>query len=237
MKIEEVLEKTGMSTNEIKVYLTLNDNGSNKAGQIAKIAKIDRSSCYGSLKKLIEKGLVSYVSIGKIKWFQSAEPKKIIDYLKEQQEDVKSILPQLDKRQKQKRTKGQVRLYKGEKGVKTVFYDILREGKNNDVFGSEGQLSDRMPMFVKQYIRMQNEKKMKTRNLIGINGRRRYSDGTSYRFVNKEIQSNVVTNIYGNKIGIIIWTDEPEAIIIENESAAKAYKSYFEFMWENAQKK
>ena len=37
-----------------------------------------------------------------------------------------------------------------------------------------------------------------------------------------------------DKIAIVIWTDEPEGIIIENASAAKAYKSYFESMWKYA---
>ena len=41
----------------------------------------------------------------------------------------------------------------------------------------------------------------------------------------------------GDKIALIIWTDEPEGIIIENEAAAKAYRSYFEFMWGHANKK
>ena len=39
MEIENVLEKLGFSPNEIKVYLTLNDHGSTKAGRISKLAK------------------------------------------------------------------------------------------------------------------------------------------------------------------------------------------------------
>ena len=35
-------------------------------------------------------------------------------------------------------------------------------------------------------------------------------------------------------IAIIIWTDEPEGIIIENPAAAKAYKSYFDVLWKSA---
>ena len=38
-KIEQTLEKLGLSPNEIKVYLALNDNGSMKAGRISKLAK------------------------------------------------------------------------------------------------------------------------------------------------------------------------------------------------------
>ena len=74
MEVQKVLEKLGFSPNEIKVYLTLNDNGSNKAGRISKLAQIDRSSCYNSLKSLIEKGLVTYVISANRKVFRPVAP-------------------------------------------------------------------------------------------------------------------------------------------------------------------
>ena len=134
--INNVLEKLGFSPNEIKVYIVLNDHGSTKAGRIAKLAKIDRSSCYNSLKSLIEKGIISYVSIGRIKWFQAAGPKRLLDYLREQEEDVKEIIPELNARHKAAKVESQVRLFKGIKGVKTIFLDIARTGKDNFVFAS-----------------------------------------------------------------------------------------------------
>jgi sugar-specific transcriptional regulator TrmB len=231
MNIEKTLEKIGFSPNEIKVYLTLNRNGSTKAGKISKLAKIDRSSAYNSLKSLQEKGLVSYVNIGKVKWFQATGPKRILEYLQEQEQDVKDILPELQEMHKAKKIDGQVRLFKGIKGVKSVFLDIIRTGKNNYVFGSEGQFSKRMPEFALQFDRMKKEKKLFTKNLIR-KGRGELDMKTSeHRYAPGISESPAVTNIYGDKIAIIIWTDEPEAIVIENKEAAKAYKSYFDFMW------
>ena len=58
--VEKTLENLGFSPNEIKVYLTLNDHGSCKAGRVAKLAHLDRSSTYNALKLLFEKGLASY---------------------------------------------------------------------------------------------------------------------------------------------------------------------------------
>src|SRR3989338_6664713 len=125
-RIVKTLEKLGFSPNEIKVYLTLNDYGSLKAGRIAKLAKIDRSSCYNTLKLLLEKGLASYVLIGKVKWFQATGPKRLLDYIKEQEDDIQSILPELHARHKATKIEGQVRLFKGVKGIKSIFMDIAR---------------------------------------------------------------------------------------------------------------
>jgi len=233
-KITRTLEKIGFSPNEIKVYLTLNKNGSTKAGKISKLAHIDRSSAYNSLKSLQEKGIVSYVMIGQVKWFQAVGPKRILEYLKEQEADVMEILPGLQELHKSKKIEGQVRLFKGLKGVRSVFLDIIRTGKDNYVFGSEGQLSERMPEFTLQFERMKKEAHIHTRNLIR-KGRTELDKKTSeHRYAPNISESPAVTNIYGDKIAIIIWTDEPEAIIIENPAAAKAYKSYFDFMWKNS---
>lgn len=235
-KVKEVLENLGFSPNDIKVYLMLNDHGSSKAGKIAKIAKVDRSSCYQSLKRLTEKGLVSYVSIGKVKWFQATGPKRLLEYVKEQEQDVKEILPELDKRHKASKVEGQVRLFKGSKGVKSIFQDIIRTGKDNCIFGSENQLEDRMPSYQKQFVRLLKEEKISVREIVREGREEEISNPKRTRFVPKSVESPVVTNIYGDKIALIIWTDEPEGIIIENPAAAKAYRSYFEFMWKHAKK-
>ncbi len=235
-EVEQTLEKIGFSPNEIKVYLTLNDHRSMKAGRLSKLAHLDRSSVYNAIQMLLEKGFVSYVLVGKVKWFQAVGPKRILDYLKEQEEDVQAILPELHERHKRNKIEGQVRLFKGIKGVKTVFLDIIRTGKDNYVYGSEGQFSGRMPEFAYQFERMKKENNIKTQ-LIQRKDRREIDVKLSeHRYLPNLSESPAVTNIYGDKIAIIIWTDEPEGIIIENSAAAKAYKSYFDFMWKNAKK-
>ena len=233
-KVQQTLEKLGLSKNEIKVYLELNSQGSMKAGRIAKLTHMDRSSSYNALKLLLEKGLVSYVSIGKIKWFQAVSPNRLLEYVKEQEEDLKEIIPELNVSHKAKKVEGQVRLFKGLKGVKAVFLDIARTGKDNYVFGSEGQFSERMEDFAYQFDILKKENKIKTKMIIRKGKKEHDSKTSEYRYLPNVDESSAVTNIYGDKIAIIIWTDEPEAVIIENAAAAKAYKSYFEIMWKSA---
>jgi HTH-type transcriptional regulator, sugar sensing transcriptional regulator len=237
IQIEKVLERLGFSPNEIKTYLVLNDHGSCKAGKVAKLAKIDRSSCYNSIKSLQEKGLISYVIIANVKWFQATGPKRLLHYLKEQQREVEEILPELHARHKRSKVEGQVRLFKGLKGVRTILQDIVRAGKDNVVFGSESQLEERMPAYHKQFVRQLNEKKMKVKEIVREDRKSKTNDPNLTRYVSKSIKSPVVTNIYDDKIALIIWTDEPEGVIIENKAAADAYRSYFKFMWNNAKKK
>lgn len=233
---EKVLEKIGFSPNEIKVYLTLNKNGSTKAGKISKLAKIDRSSAYNALKSLQEKGMVSYVMIGQIKFFQATGPRRILDYIKEQEVEVQEILPQLQEAHKAKKQEGQVRLFKGYKGIQTVFMDIIRTGQDNYVFGSEGNFTKRMPEFAHRFKLLKKQAGIRTKILMRKSSRELDIKLSEHRYVPNVTESSADTDIYGDKIAIIIWTDEPEAIVIENPSAAKAYKSYFDFMWNHSKK-
>jgi len=122
------------------------------------------------------------------------------------------------------------------KGVRTIFQDILQSSKENLVFGNESQLEEKMPEYQKQLVRQLKENKIFVREIVREDRASPTSNPKQTRYVSKSVISPVVTNIYGDKIALIIWTDEPEGIIIENEAAAKAYRSYFEFMWEHARK-
>ncbi|MGM5488079.1 MAG: TrmB family transcriptional regulator [Nanobdellota archaeon] len=236
MDIKKTLRRVGFSANEVSVYLRLLERGSSRAGKLAKDLDLDRSSCYNALQTLASKGMVSYVTVGKVRYFQAAPPERIIEYLKEQQDDCHQILPELKAKQKARVTEGQVQLYKGTRGIKAIFSDILSTRKDNYVFGSEGQFSEFLPTFAKQFERRKRERGIKTR-LIMRKGRKQDEKNpqSNYRYIEGIRKSPVVTNIYGDKIAIIIWTTEPEGVLIENKEAAAAYKSFFDFMWKNAQ--
>lgn len=230
------LQKVGFSLNESKVYLNLIKLGSAKAGKISKEANLDRSSTYNSLRSLLQKGLCSYVTIGKTKWFQCSSSKNIVKYLNNKVETAKEFIPELEKVRKETKLKENVTLFKGFKGVKTVFEDILTSSENL-IFGSEGQFSKRMPLFAKQFVGRMENKGVKVKSIIRTN-REDYLHlkNKAIRTIPSTNESNVVTNIYDNKIAIVVWSDIPEVILIENKNAADAYKDYFNFIWKKANK-
>lgn len=234
--LSEKFRKIGFSQNETAVYLALVKLGSSKAGAISKYASMDRSSVYNALRSLMQKGLVSYVIIGKTRWFQCSNPNNIISYLSNKLDLAKDFVPELDKIRRQSKLNENVRLFKGVKGVNTVFEDILQNAEENLIFGSEGQFSKNMPLFEKQFTKKLERKGIKVRSIVRSNREVAKKDKVANRkSIPSSIESNVVTNIYKNKIAIIIWSEIPEAILIENEKAANAYRDYFNFMWKHAE--
>ena len=236
-KLFKDLEKLNYTINESKVYLTLINLGPSLAGKISKEASLDRSSTYNALKSLIERGMVSTVFENKRTIYVPEKPKKIVDYYKEKEEIAKRIIPALDKQFEFSQKKTEVKLYRGFKGIKTIFQDILDSNKPYVVMGSEGHFSKLMPYYVNIFRKRKELKKMKTKMLIR-EGRDKKSKGkyTEYRRVPSDIESPATFNIYGDKVAIFIWEDEPRSIVIENKDVARTLENYFSFMWKHAKK-
>ena len=159
MDVEDRLRQIGFSHNEIKVYLYLVDHGAQGAGRIAKGTGIQRSSAYAAINSLVHKGLIGYAMIGNVKQFQATSPYRLLEYLKEQEDLIKDVVPELKARHKAHKKEGQVRLFKGKKGIKSVFKDMLRTGEDNYCFGEDGNLERRMPIFSEQFAHLQEKNK------------------------------------------------------------------------------
>ena len=79
------LGNLGLTKVEAKVYLELLKIGSTKTGPLVKKTGLHRATVYDVLKRLIEKGLVNYITKENTKHFQAIDPHSLLDLLKEEQ--------------------------------------------------------------------------------------------------------------------------------------------------------
>lgn len=54
------------------------------------------------------------------------------------------------------------------------------------------------------------------------------------RFNNYLEETPATTWIYGNKIAIIVWSEQPIATLIESDNVAKSYRQFFNILWKNS---
>ena len=121
----EILEKIGMSDSEIKIYLALLELGSSKTGEIIGKTGLQSSTVYHVLENLKERGLVSYILKGKVKYFQAESPDVFSDILEEMQEGFNNLLPKLKRKEASSKKKLGAEIFEGYKGLKAAFNDIL----------------------------------------------------------------------------------------------------------------
>jgi len=237
MELEAVLKEIGLTNGETKVYLALIKLGFSPVNKIKEESNLHRTAIYDFIERLINKGLVTYVIKKNIRYYNAAEPIKLIDFLKEKERKVNEILPVLTKLSNFNKDDVKVEVYEGKEGVKFVFNDVIRNNKELLAFGVDEERFDKLlGTFMEQYLRRLKEAKLNERLITYVGAKFIYKNKTTfYRYIPLEYFNPVTTYIYANKIAILIW--EPLMIVmIENRSLYDNYKKHFEMMWVIAKK-
>ncbi|MGB9748699.1 MAG: TrmB family transcriptional regulator [Candidatus Woesearchaeota archaeon] len=238
-RYESVLEELGFSKNEIKVYISLLETGSATAGKIADKSKVHRTNVYEALNRLIEKGVVSYIIKNKIKYFEANDPISLMQVMKEREEKLNQIIPELSLKKKFSEKRDVAHLMEGIQGVKAVTEDILRCVENNGfvlTFGCPKDISKRMKNFIDYYHKRRISKRITQIHIYNENAKERiaYLNKLPYTkadYLPKEYNSPATTTIYDNKVSFWIWDEVPLVILIESKKMADAYRKYFWLLW------
>ena len=242
--METVLSKIGLTKNEINVYTTLLKLGNALAGEITSYSGIHRRTVYDAIERLIEKGLVSFVVINNRKWFKAADPSRFLIVVDEQKSkldnikiSIQQLIPQLRALPIVKE-KQDVLYFKGKEGLKTVYEDILATGKSYIGYGPGIHIDSLLKAYFKDYVKRRIKKGMKLKMIWDERSREKYFTKTPLvesRFLPNEVCSYAALRIYGNKVALMLFSEEqPLAVVIENKAIADGYRKYFEVMWKAA---
>ncbi len=247
----EELQKLGLSKYESEVYLALLKLGESNAKPILEETRLHRQIVYDALDKLIEKGFVSYILQAKTRYYKASSPKKFIETFDKQEEelekkrtDFEQLLPKLEKLNTFSIENQNATIFKGNKGLRTLLADMIQNPQDElltigasdlKAQGFQAGLDLGLPRFhnlrekQKQHFKilLSEELKERARKL----NEQKY---TSAKILPKEFTSNMSTNIYGNKVSIILWGTQPFGILIESEEIANGQRKYFQMLWKNA---
>ena len=230
---KNLLKEVGLSEGEIQVYLMLLKTGPSFVAKISQLTGLHRTNIYDTLEKLKEKGIVSYFSKEGKRYFKAAHPSKLLDFMKEKQENIQRILPELIDLTKLPKEETEVEVFKGKQALKQYLKDTLDEGK--DFFGigiKEKFLFDNIPYYFRHYIK-EMERIGFHEKLLVEEGSKHFtgSPNSEYRFIPKEFFPPTIAGIYANKVSIVILDPIPILIIIKNKQVADSYKKYFDLLW------
>lgn len=246
----DILRKIGLTENEIKIYLNLLKSGSSTAYEIGKQTGIYRVHVYDKLEQLMNKGLVTHIYRGAKKFFQATQPSKIKQYLEDkkkeleiQEEDVNSLLPELEAMTNLPKEDTFVEVFKGVEGLKYFLKDIIKTKKEVLITGIDDiRYQDALPLFMKQYFRDLRNNKIKER-VITLKKQgiflfdKELAPTTDYRFLETTQFNPTNTFVYGNKVVIVTWGSPVTAVMIKNNEIAETYQNNFEHLWKIAEKK
>ncbi len=238
---EEILEEAGLIPSEIKAYIASLEIGSSTNGEIAKKAKLNRSNCNEALKRLAEKGLVSYVIKANKRYYEASDPKNILKLVNEKQKKIENIISKLEEKRKLPKKEQEANIYEGYKGIKTVFEDILNSLNPGDEYlvFSATAVPKHFENFIKHWTKTRIKKKIKLKIIYNEEEKsmieqRKKEKLNEIRVLPKEYITPAVVNIYGNKTATILWNKEPLAFVVKNKEYADSFRQYFNLLWKIA---
>ncbi|MCX6777755.1 MAG: hypothetical protein NT157_02620 [Candidatus Micrarchaeota archaeon] len=238
----EILRKVGLSEGEIKVYSALLGLGVSPVNKIHEKTGIERRNIYDILNKLIERGLVTYITENKKRFFQISHPNKIIGYLEERKHEIERIegeieaeIPSILKEFESIRPDINAEIYRGADGIKAVWEDTLNYKKVYWI-GSGRYVPKRFPHFFASWNKRRIRLKVKWYNLLRHEMRREVKPMPleHAKFLPKEFSGNpTVICIYGNKVVNFLYGDRLFAFVIESKELAESYVRYHEYLWDS----
>ncbi len=241
MEVIRELKEIGLEDNEIKVYLSCLSLGSAKVNEISKKSRLIRTTTYGILKSLIEKGLVSTVLKDNVSYFQATSPKQIIEMLDEKKKKIISVLPRLEKMQETISSNHKVQLFEGKEGLKTIFNDyISKPNQTVKIVGCMSKWIDFFGIWTDIYYRKKKERRIKVLTLQDEKERVYSKDkriaNSEFRYLkNLDIDSECF--IYQDKIAFVSFEEENlKGVIIQDKEMNKLQSLLFDNLWKIAKK-
>ncbi len=235
------LHKLGLSPGEITVYEALLRLGKAPMNTLHEKVGIERRNIYDILNKLIERGLVTYISENRKRYFRVTHPNKIISYIEEKaadleqtKEEIREQIPTITKIFESHTEQVNAEIFRGAEGVKAVWDDMLTV-KETFWIGSGNYVPDKYPKYYAHWDRQRIKAKNKRYNIFRaeLRGKAIPSPLHYIKYLPPEFSgSPFAICVYGNKVANMFLGNEYFAVVIESEEAADSFRRYHKFLWE-----
>ncbi len=244
---EKLLEDLGLTKGEIKVYLALLKLGETTTGKIIEEAQISSGKIYEILDKLIKKGFVSFIVKEKTKYFSSASPRRILDYVHEKEKELNQKeqellkeLPSLIALEKAGKEKKETHLFKGFKGIQTAIFEALEEIDSKDevlAMGIRSSKEERFNLLWQRWHLNRVNRKISCKAIFSDKNTEYYHHFKKMKFAKVRVLKGITPSaidIMKDKVLIFTYGEEPSCLLIKNSEIAESFKSFFENLWEIA---
>lgn len=230
-----ILEGIGFTNTEVKVFITLLELGESKAGKIIEKSGLQSSSVYNAINSLISKGMISYVNKSEVKYYRTADPETIVEYIEMKKREYLKILPLLKEKQNKKEEEG-AEFFKSYNGIRVLLSKLLKDAKKGDVHmvfnieEPEKYQTARWRVF-KSLKESMKDKGIVVRGIFSEENRYKSekSSRMQKRYLNIPLPPN--TSILNSKVAIISWEEVPSGILINSKDIAEKYVKFFNYMW------
>jgi len=236
-----ILEDLGLTNAEIKVYVAMLELGVTTAGPVIKKTNLQNSVVHMTLQKLVEKGFISFIKKGKVKYYQATDPKNIINFIEEKKKKFEQLLPELLVRQKKVEKQG-AEVFEGFKGFKNMLYEAIKDTKKGDEWLFFAFYTEKPEDFTYVYnfygeFDLEREKRgILTKGIAPV----RIKSLLAHRMIPKIIFVDfpvpINISIINDKVIMTPWEDKQVSFLIHSRQLAESFRKYFYSIWNKYKK-
>jgi len=240
--IENLLVELGLSINEAKIYQAILKLGSSTAQLISLESHVKRSTVYGCLDTLLDKGLLHIEIKDKRKLFVAEPPKQLQYLLERKQQTLNGLMPLLNQQYLQSPENfNHIKQYQGIKSIKKIYEELLFELAENDeylVISDQGKWHDLMPDFFEDFILKRAKLDLDIKLILEAtaHAKQYQKKQATYNEQIKLLPSNLALNInmiiLPHKIIYVQIVEPVLAIVIENPNVVSMNRNVFYMLWE-----
>jgi sugar-specific transcriptional regulator TrmB len=240
------LSEIGLNSKEANCYLTLLSIGPNPASTIAKKCKINRSSCYSLMERLMKNGFTQQYIKGNVTYYTAVEPRCILDQLKNKKfemedkiDNLGNCIAQFELLKNEYKGKPRVVFFEGEAGVQNIMEDTLTSSTILRAYSSLNELTDLFPSYWPNYYKRRAQKGVFVKAIYPANEfsyKHKLRDKEELReskLIPKEFDFHMDIMIYDNKVAITSFK-EKFGVLINSQDMSESQRNIFDFIWDGA---
>ncbi len=238
--ISIALEQYGFTQNQTKIYLFLLETVESTVFTIAKETNVPRTTAYATLEQMKSKGIVSSFKKGSTLYFTPASPSKLIQLLKQRQEVLQEILPELQAMIDTSEVKPGVRIYEGIEGLKLVYEDILETLQNHNIkmlyAAAHPEIFQFLPKYFPDWLERRVAAGIQTQLIMPMDTSNQevFEDNQNreIRYMPADYPFQCSMDIYADKIAFFSFKgNKIYSIVIESGTITNLWKQFFRFTW------
>jgi len=246
LDLEELLE-LGLSKGQVKVYSAILELGTAGLNEIHEKTGFERRAIYDIINKLIERGLIAYVSERGMRKYQCSNPRIIGEEIAEKRsvlDDLEKKLPTIMSAYSVSKPKIRAEVYRGNQAMRTLLEEALDYEATYWIGGNSGveaQTGPEMKRWFKKWTAKRVERKRFMYDLVDygtsledfppddIAKHKKYL--YKYCQLPEQLRSPMVIIIFGNKVAQILWSSQSFAFVLESEEIKDSFMKYFNYFW------
>lgn len=240
-KLLETLKDIGLDETEAQIYLTSLSLGPTTVLKIARNSDIKRTTIYGVIESLKNKGLMKIELKGLKQLYIAENPEKLEDILDNRKREFSAKLPSFMALYKLEGGESSIKYYTGLKDMKKVYLstiDDIKRGGEYLVITNEEKWFELDPEFwMKEYIEVRAKLPCKTRLISQDSKTAREHErfqanyNEQFKIFKNEVSLNIDMVLTPNKLVIVDLLPPLTTLVIENKNIIELQKQLFEIIW------